>query len=274
MTSRFIITIILILIFMSNCQICMDESCISCTEDGSYCHKCKDGFIRHYDKCGKKCSSIINCNLCNAAETKCIKCKGNCIFNGIYCDCTERYVLSFVCIFFSITMITVILLCLMNRSWRRTFNALNIFSGHIPPLALNRTDMSRHQLPEEVNVEIDNKIKELEIINDFNKNKITVDKNIETKKCCICNNNICNIKFKCGCFVCFECEKKCVKSNMCLNCKQPITTMEQVSCSICFENKKEISTFNCACKIVICKDCYLKWRKQNNFCPTCKGPII
>ena len=112
------------------------------------------------------------------------------------------------------------------------------------------------------------------LINDFIKNKIEVDNDIETKKCYICKNNICNLKMGCGCLICFECEKKCIKANICLNCNRSITTMQQVSCSICFCNKKDISTFNCACKIVICKECYLKWRKQNNFCPSCRLPII
>ena len=63
-------------------------------------------------------------------------------------------------------------------------------------------------------------------------------------------------------------------TNICLNCKNNMTTMQQVSCSICLCNKNEISTFNCPCKVVICKECYLKWRKQNNFCPSCRNPII
>ena len=260
--------------FIINCNDCLDESCSLCSQDGNYCYQCKNGFIKHYSRCGKPCNSIINCRLCNAPETKCIKCKSNCIFNGIYCDCTERYVLTFVCIFFSISMISIIIFCLIHTSWRRTVNIFTLFSGRISPSILNRTDISRNQLPEEVNIEIENKLNELEMLNSFNKNKIPVEKDIETKKCCICKFNNVNLKMGCGCFICFECEKKCIKANLCLNCNKSITTMQQVSCSICFGNKKEISTFNCPCKIVICKECYLKWRKQNNFCPSCRGPII
>ena len=56
--------------------------------------------------------------------------------------------------------------------------------------------------------------------------------------------------------------------------KKNIESMQQVSCSICFANKKEFSFFNCTCKNVVCKECYIKWRKQNNICPFCRRTII
>ena len=271
MSKIFYFLIFLFIVFINCENNCFDESCSECTSDGTYCYKCKNGFIKHYSKCGKNCKSIRNCQLCNANESKCIKCKSNCIFTGIYCDCTERYVLIFVFLFFSIFMIAIIIFCLIHPVSRRTAFLLNAFSGPSPSIFSNRT-MSRNPLHEEI--AINNKINELKLINDFNKNKIEVDEDIETKKCFICKKSNCNLKMGCGCFICFECEKKCIKVNSCLNCNQSITTMKQVSCSICFCNKKEISTFNCPCKIVICKECYLKWRKQNNFCPSCRGPII
>ena len=270
MPNYFFILIIYNL-FIINSQNCFDPSCLECSKDGEYCYKCKIGFINHYSKCGKKCNSIINCQLCNADESKCIKCKSNCLFTGKYCDCTERYVLSFVLIFFSIMVIAIIIFCLMHTSSRRARYIINMLYGRFD---LNGTNISRHPLPEETNYNINNRINVIQMINDFNKNKIEMDKDTENLKCEICNNNICNLKMGCGCFICFECEKKCIKVNKCLKCKKDITTMQQVSCSICFCNKKEISTFNCPCKVVICKDCYIKWRKQNNFCPSCRGPII
>ena len=265
--------LILISILFVNCHKCFDESCSICSEeDSTYCYKCKNSFIKHYSRCGKKCQSIYNCILCNAKETDCIKCKSNCVFTGKYCDCTERYILALVLFLFSLLMIGIIIFSLIHSSRRRRINIFNIFSGHSIPSIINNTTVSRHPLPEEITIE--NRIKELEMIKDFNKNKIEVDKNIETKLCFICKKNICNLKMGCGCFICFECEKKCVKANICLNCKNNMTTMQQVSCSICLCNKNEISTFNCPCKVVICKECYLKWRKTNNFCPSCREPII
>ena len=38
--------------------------------------------------------------------------------------------------------------------------------------------------------------------------------------------------------------------------------------------KKELSYFNCSCKNVVCKECFIKWRKQNNICPFCRRTII
>ena len=265
--SKLFYILIFIFIFYIKAQECFDQSCFNCSIDGSYCYQCRTGFIKHYSKCGKKCKSIVNCKLCNAEETKCIKCRSNCIFNGIYCDCTERYVLTFVLLFFSISMLSIIIFCLIHTSWRSRFSPFTINR-------INQNTLSRYPLPEEINYQINNKDNYLQMINDFNKNKIQVDKDIENKKCNICNSNNCNLKMGCGCFICFDCEKKCVKVKMCLKCNKNITTMQQLSCSICFCNKKDISTFNCPCKIVICKDCYLKWRKQNNFCPSCRGPIL
>ena len=260
-------------IILINCENCKDESCIQCSKNGNYCYKCKEGFTKYYSQCGLKCKSIINCQLCNAENTICIKCKANCVFNGILCDCTERYILTFVCIFIAISTISITLFCLLSPSWRRNINNLYFLSGHIRPSLFNRRIYNRYVLSEEENNEIERKIKEVKIINEFNKNKIKEDKNIVKKKCFICKKNDCNLRLSCRCYICFECEKKCVKNNICLNCNQNITSMQQVSCSICFCNKKEISTFNCPCKSVICKECYLKWRKQNNFCPSCRAPI-
>ena len=274
MKNLFIFILIFIHIYFINSEKCQDENCSKCTGNGSYCFKCKEGFINHYSHCGVKCNSIINCQICNAEKTKCIKCRSNCVFNGIICDCTERYVLTVVCILIALLTIGITFLCLMNISWRRTINNLYFFSGHIRPSIFNRTIYSRNTLTQEENKEIEDKINEMKIINDFNKNKIKEGKKIEKKKCMICKTNECNLKFNCGCFICFQCEKICIRTNTCLNCKKNITSMQQVSCSICFCNKKEISTFNCPCKTVICKECYLRWRKQNNFCPSCRMPIF
>ena len=260
-------------IFCKN-STCLDESCNLCSMDGKYCFRCKDGFIRHYNKCGKSCSSIMNCLLCDAEEKKCIRCRSNCIFNGVQCDCTERYIVALFCIFFSLFMIIFFFGCLMNRTWRNFYQNLSILSGRIPPNLLDRTESYRNAYPYVNNLDIENRINDLELERDFNKNKIILDRDIAKIKCFICKNNSCNLKFGCGCYICFECEKKCVKDNICLNCNKNIESMQQVSCSICFANKKEFSFFNCTCKNVVCKECYIKWRKQNNICPFCRRTII
>ena len=261
-------------ILLINCQKCKDDNCVQCSRDGNYCYICKEGFIKHYSQCGLKCKSIRNCQLCSVDYTKCIKCKANCSFNGILCDCTERYVLILVCTIIAISTIIITILCLLNTSWRRSINNLYILSGHIRPSIFSRRIFNRNPLHEEENNEIERKIKQVKIISEFNRFKIKEDKNIFKKKCFICKNNDYNLKLSCGCYICFECEKVCAKTNICLNCNKKISSMQQVSCSICFCNKKQISTFNCPCKTVICKECYLKWRKQHNFCPSCREPIF
>ena len=97
---------------------------------------------------------------------------------------------------------------------------------------------------------------------------------IEKKKCDCCQNMICNLYLDCGCYVCFDCEKKSIKENICLNCHKKFIIMKQVSCSICLNNKKELGFFNCQCKMVVCKECYIKWRINNKNCPACRTIII
>ena len=275
MRNQFIFILIFIRLYYIKTRKCKEENCLICSGDNSICYKCKEGFINHYSVCGIKCNSIINCQLCNAQKTKCVKCKSNCYYNGIKCNCTERYILTVVCILIAITTISVTCLCLMNINSRRIINNMYFYSGHLRPSIFNtRIYNNRYNLSEEENSEIENKINEIKIISDFNRNKIKEGKNIEKKKCVICKANDCNLKLNCGCYICFPCEKKCIKTNICLNCKKSIESMQQVSCSICLCNKKEISTFNCPCKTVICKECYIKWRKQNNFCPSCRMPIF
>ena len=279
MQSKYIFIIIFLPFFVNNKK-CTDENCNTCSKNGNYCYQCKEGFIRHYSYCGIICNSIINCELCNKEQTKCVKCKSNCFFNGKYCDCTERYVLTIISIFIAITTISVIVLCLINTSWNRTINSLSLLSGYMRTSIFNnfnRTNFNLNSpisLSEEEKSEIENKINETKIINDFNKNKIKEDKNIEKKKCFSCKRNDCNLKLNCGCYLCFECEKKSIRTNKCLNCHKNIVSMQQISCSICFCSKKEISSFNCPCKTVVCKECYVRWRKQNNFCPSCRAPIF
>ena len=277
---KYMYLLIFFQVLLINCEKCLDSSCVTCSRNGKYCLQCKDGFIRHYSNCGRKChNSILNCQLCNADLTKCIKCRSNCMFNGRYCDCTERYVLTVVCIFIAVSTISIIFICLLSSSWRRAINNFSLLSGYIRPSIFNnfyRNNFNRNSsvaFSEEINHEMENQINEIKILEDFKKNKIKKDKNEEKKLCSICKKVECNLKLNCGCHICFECEKKCIKINKCLNCNQDISSMQQISCSICFGNKKEISSFNCPCKSVVCKECYIKWRRQHNFCPSCRVKI-
>ena len=55
------------------------------------------------------------------------------------------------------------------------------FTGHITPSIFNSSISIRSQLTEKINIEAENKLNEIKIINEFNKNKIKEDKNIEKK---------------------------------------------------------------------------------------------
>ena len=273
MNTIFSLFLFFFLIYQTKCisYNCSDSSCLACTNDETFCFKCRSDFIRFYGKCGKKCSSIVNCRLCDKTEKKCVRCKSNCIFNGTYCDCTERYILTVVCLTFSICMIFIFIFCLMHKSIVRLFTTFSIMTGRVTPSILNRNEVTTNSY---VNFDIDNKINDMELEREFNERKISLDKDIYKKKCFICKNNNINLKLGCNCLICFDCEKKCVKNNTCLNCNKTITSMQQVSCAICFGNTKDLSYFNCTCKNVVCKECFIKWKKQNNYCPFCRRHII
>ena len=265
--------ILVILLFLNiNCENCTDKSCVHCTRDGSYCFECKPNFVRHYSKCGKKCNSIRNCHLCDENETSCVRCYSNCRFNGKYCDCTERFCIIIVCTIFSVSFLWIIIYCLIHTRFRLSLYPI------MPRISIfnNNNNQTRNQLHEESTVaETEVFPSESELNKEFEKLKIKLNNvDIENKKCDLCNNNLCNLLFGCGCYICFECEKKCVIENKCLNCKSSLSTMQQISCSICFNNKKEVSSFNCQCKMVVCKECYIKWRTKNKNCPSCRSLIL
>lgn len=264
-----LITFLLLFVNIKSEQ-CHDKSCDRCTKDGSYCFQCKPNFIRHYSRCGKTCKTIQNCWLCNEEETSCVKCYRNCRFNGKYCDCTERLYILVICSIFTISFIAIVIYCLVHPTFRLTVYPI------MPNISIFNNYRTRNQLAEESTVEATEIFPcEIELNKEFEKLKINLKNvDIENKKCDLCNSNLCNLLFGCGCYVCFDCEKKCVVENKCLKCKSNLSTMQQVSCSICYNNKREISTFNCQCKTVVCKECYVKWRKKNKTCPSCRNIIL
>ena len=89
------------------------------------------------------------------------------------------------------------------------------------------------------------------LIEYFEKNKIINQDNIN-KKCNYCKENIPNLKLNCGCIVCFNCEKNMI-GKKCLKCNKDIIDTIQISCGICFQNKRELIKLPCQCSFVICK---------------------
>ena len=274
----FILYILFLTFLFTNSQQCQDENCKNCSSDGNYCFICKNNLIKFHNRCLKKCSKIKNCVLSDIKENICMKCDYGCKTNNNVCTCTLKYILYGV--YFLIIVITIgtFLYCLTHNTLAKFYN----FNSHIRFRPFNEVNINNN------NIEINNSIRELninnnelkkseeELLNAFFQNKIEINDNvdIENKKCDCCKNIICNLLLDCGCYVCFDCEKKSIKNNYCLNCHKEFNLMRQVSCSICLNNKKELGYFNCQCKMVVCKDCYIKWRINNKNCPTCRAIVI
>ena len=268
----------------NKCISCDDSNCLSCYENKETlkCIKCKENYyITGLGICGEKCSKnlIKNCKYCYNSINECIQCNAHCSLKNNKCNCIELYILIFVCIFIAVLVIGIVLYCLSSSSL--IYKMAKIHLNQMRIIVHNDNNEI-----EEVDVYVNqnnnnnkNKIKlNVKEINDiFNKNKINFDDdvNIENKICDFCNKNICNVKFNCGCFCCFDCERELIKNGkFCENCRKFIEGIQQISCGICFQNKKEIASFNCHCSMIACKDCYIKWRKDNNICPACRKNLI
>lgn len=257
---------------------CNDENCQNCSSDGSLCFICKNNLITYQYHCFKKCNKIKACVLCNLKEDICIKCDYGCKPNqdGI-CTCTLKYILYGVYCLITIITVGTFLYCLTHNTLIKYFNySSSMRFRPFNEVTINNNISINNNNFNVINSNDEKKISEEELIEEFNKNKINFneDIDIEKKKCDCCNNMICNLYLDCGCYVCFECEKKSIKKNYCLNCLKTFNSMSQISCSICFNNKKELGFFNCQCKMVVCKECYIKWRINNKNCPTCRTIII
>lgn len=276
---NFIFFILFSLIFFIESERCHDEYCENCSPDGIFCFICKNNLIKFQYRCLKQTKKINNCILSDPKENICIKCNYGCKpYNGI-CTCTLKYIL--YVIYFLIVVITIgtFLYCLTHNTLAKFFN-YNYHHRRFRPfhdiiINNNNFNNSVQILPINNSIINEKNFSEEELLEEFRKNQIVInDLDIENKKCECCKNLICNLLLDCGCYVCFDCEKKSLKENHCLNCLKEFQTMKQISCSICFNNKKELGFFNCQCKMVICKECYIKWRLNNKNCPTCRAIII
>ena len=257
---------------------CLDENCENCSADGSFCFFCKKNLIKFQHRCFQKTKKIKNCILSNTKENYCVKCNYGCSPKNGICTCTLKYILYLIYALIIIITIGTFLYCLTHNTLAKFYN----FNSHLRFRTFNEVINNNNEINNSIrvlNINHDNdnewKKSEEELIEEFDKNKSVINAiDIENKKCDCCNNFICNLYLDCGCFVCFDCEKKSLKESFCLKCHQKFKSMRQVSCSICLNNKKELGFFNCQCKMVICKDCYIKWRNKNKNCPTCRTFIL
>lgn len=277
---NYILYILFSTFFITISEKCEDENCENCSSDGIFCFVCKTNLIKFQNKCVKKCNTIKNCVLSDIKEKICVKCDYGCKpNNNNICTCTLKYILYGVYCLIIIITVGTFLYCLTHNTLAKFYNSHSSISFS----SFNEVNINNN------NLEINNSINVLnnnnndnwrksedELLNAFFENKIDINDNIdiENKKCDCCKNVTCNLYLDCGCYTCFNCEKKSIKENYCINCHKKFNSMKQVSCAICLYNKKELGYFNCQCKMVVCKDCYIKWRINNKKCPTCRTMII
>ena len=276
--NNFIFFIFITLLFIILSKECDDENCKNCSADGKSCFICHKNFILYYHNCFIKTIKIKNCVLSDKNENFCVKCSNGCKLNNGICTCTLRYILYIVNILIAVVTIGIFLYCLTHNTLAKHFNInqrirFRPFNNDINNNNIIEVNNSNRVIIN-INTNFEIKKSEEELLEDFSKNRIDINEiDIENKKCDCCSNNICNLILDCGCYVCFYCEKKSLKKNFCLNCHKIFQSMKQITCSICFNNKKELGFFNCKCKMVICKDCYIKWRLKSKNCPTCRTII-
>ena len=245
--------------YMNQCVNCYDSNCEECIFPtiGS-CKSCFDNYEIYEGLCYEKCQTIKHCKICDEKENKCILCKKMCnVKSNGECSCIIKYVTITLCVLIPIIVILLLLKFLLTSASTKGLVDFPHIIVYPEVHEITRTNNSNKFLSKE------NSIKEFEenlfVFEDFN------------RKCDFCKTNICNISLNCGCVCCFDCQKKFLSNNTtCLNCKKEINNMKQITCSICFNNKKELSKFKCQCSLVSCKDCYIKWRLKHNFCPACR----
>ena len=268
--------IFLILIFLIDSEKCQDENCENCSADGMFCFICKKDLVRYQYRCLKRTKKIKNCILSDTKENFCMKCDYGCKPVKGICVCTLKYILYVIYLLIIVLTVGTFLFCLTHNTLAKYFNVgRNMRFRPFNDIIINNNDINNSVRILNINNNNENNLSQEELVEEFCKNLFIInDVDIENKKCQICKNIICNLLLDCGCFVCFDCEKKALKERHCLCCNKEFQTMKQVSCSICFNNKKELGCFNCQCRMVICKECFIKWRLKHKNCPTCREIII
>lgn len=240
----------------SKSENCIDKSCILCPKDKNICEKCKDKYEIHFGKCGIECNSIKNCDLCDSESKYCVKCEENCKKDDGECDCSERTRLYVIITILSFIFLSIIIYCILCNVYSKKTFQIEITQPNITNTNSNIKEQNQD-----------------DILISFLKNRIQVDEDIADKKCMVCKTSQCKLKYDCGCYVCFECDKKTLKNNKCLSCGKNFLKSQKITCSICLDNKFEIASLNCKCKMVLCKDCFLKFRANNNICTNCKEKL-
>lgn len=256
-------------LYNNNCVPCSDSNCLVCSSVLPHsCYECTPSFTLYERQCAvSDCKKIKHCSLCNNNE--CLKCSGICILDNGKCNCTEKIVIIIVCILIGVLALGVVIYCLVKPSRIRNTAIINI---------VNMRQETINEQREFIKIKHANENMDLEDYDDlFEKSKFVIGKNIENKKCDLCKKQQCNLKLSCGCFICNEDDKKLLldksKGKICPLCKKEVTDVTPTTCGICFQNKSELCKFRCGCAMVVCKQCFITWKKSKQICPACREII-
>lgn len=251
----------------SQCVKCFDSNCILCSTILPHsCYECTPDFILYDRRCANsECKNIKHCSLCEGNE--CLKCSGICIVDNGKCNCTEKIVIIIVCILIGIIVVGIVIYCMVKPSKIRNTSIIHI---------VNMRQENVNEQNDFLKIKHTNENYDLEDYDDlFEKSKIVIGKNIENQKCDLCKKQPSNQKLSCGCFICNEDDKKILlnKSKICPVCKKEVSDTTPTTCGICFQNKSELCRFRCGCAMVVCKQCFITWKKSKQICPACRGII-
>ena len=248
-------------------NLCNDPICSNCDPNNKdKCFKCFFGFFIYKNKCSSNVCENSNCIKCEVSSQNCLKCLNLCYIKEGKCNCAFKYIIISILVIF-LLFFTILLIYRykkrqkINNQIHQVINNINIY---------NHTTRNTKQYNE----------KQLLTMFDSNKLSLNIDKNetnkeLENKICDYCHKNLCALKLNCNHFICKECNEKTLlnKENKCFLCDTQITNKQSIQCGICLTNNKELTKFSCHCEFLICKDCFLKYRKENSICPGCRANL-
>ena len=262
----------------------IDENCLSCNfKYETKCKECKFGYKLENGKCSLIYSDINICekrgfNNCKYCDTKqCIECLDHYEFDyyNLYCKKKKNSLKTIIIIvvLFSIIIILLIIIFYIKRRKNRN-NEVRIAQNNINNNNHN-TFIAYRNIRE---ITSSDKIYEKNLSNEFNRQKIKLQKN---KMCQICKKNIGKYIGDCGCIVCQKHSnlenviKKEENYKFCPKCGKMIKNLSLIknNCHICLQEVLSVCHFKCGCAIEVCENCYINCKKKKKKCPGCRANI-
>ena len=262
---------------------CSDENCLHCSKGSieEKCIKCKDGFVANGKNCYLKCSDE-NCRYCTKINDQeiCTECLGDYQLNGFKCELKTNYLaIIYTVIVFLVIAIFIICFCWYKQKKIQETQEIirsRIRNG-IAPGPFNNVEVYNRNIDESSSVR--KKLTREEILEEFEKQKVKSEKGDQV--CQYCKKKPGKYKCDCECIVCKEHSQLKKEEGdgetykVCYNCGKVVkkVTPIKTQCNICFGMKMSVFHFNCNCALVVCKDCYIKCKLENDKCPGCRAKI-